>query len=67
MPRILIASVVGLLGFFLYVVVVLKLADEVLGMHWAVQVPFFVLAGILWAWPAKWLMFWGAKGGQPQR
>jgi len=60
MPRILIASVAGLLGFFAYIVLVLRLADHVLGWHWAVQVPFFVLAGILWAWPAKWLMFWGA-------
>ncbi|MCO6420028.1 DUF2842 domain-containing protein [Siccirubricoccus sp. KC 17139] len=60
MPRILLASLVGLLGFFLYVVLVLQAADWVLQQHWALQVPFFLLAGTLWAWPARWLMFWGA-------
>ena len=28
--------------------------------HWLLQVPFFVVAGIAWAFPAKWLMFWAA-------
>ena len=29
------------------------------GTGW-LQVPFFVVAGIAWAFPAKWLMFWAA-------
>ena len=60
MSRIAIAVPVGLLGFFLYVGLVLKAADHVLGWHWLLQVPFFVVAGIAWAFPAKWLMFWAA-------
>ncbi|WP_149540772.1 DUF2842 domain-containing protein [Siccirubricoccus phaeus] len=60
MPRILLASLAGLLGFFLYVVLVLQAADWVLSLHWALQIPFFLIAGTAWAWPARWLMFWGA-------
>ena len=60
MSRIAIAVPVGLLGFFLYVGLVLMAADHVLGWHWLAQVPFFVVAGIAWAFPAKWLMFWAA-------
>ncbi len=28
--------------------------------HWLLQVPYFVIAGVAWAFPAKWLMFWAA-------
>jgi hypothetical protein len=60
MPRILIASLVGILGFLAYLGVTVALADHVLTLHWALQIPFFLAAGIAWAWPARWLMFWGA-------
>jgi len=60
MSRIAIAAPVGILGFLLYIGVVVALADHVLGWHWALQVPYFVVAGIAWVFPAKWLMFWAA-------
>jgi hypothetical protein len=60
MSRILIAAPLGVLGFLLYIGLVVALADQVLTLHWALQVPFFVIAGLIWAWPAKWLMFWAA-------
>jgi hypothetical protein len=60
MPRIIIASLVGILGFLAYLGVTVTLADHVLTLHWALQVAFFLAAGIAWAWPARWLMFWGA-------
>ncbi|MGG5888622.1 DUF2842 domain-containing protein [Falsiroseomonas sp. HC035] len=63
MSRIAIALVAGLLGFTLYVMVVVALADHVLGLHWLVQVLYFAAAGILWAFPAKSLMFWAARSG----
>jgi len=34
----------------------------VLGWHWLLQIPYFVLAGTLWVLPARWLMFWAARG-----
>jgi hypothetical protein len=60
MSRIAIAAPLGVLAFLLYVGVVVAVADHVLEWHWLLQVPFFVIAGLAWAWPAKWLMFWAA-------
>ncbi|NKE43538.1 DUF2842 domain-containing protein [Roseomonas frigidaquae] len=61
MPRTTIALLGGLLGFLLYVMAVVALADHVLGLHWLVQFAYFTVAGIAWACPAKWLMFWAAR------
>lgn len=55
-----VATIIGLVGFLLYVGAVLACADYVLAWHWALQVPFFLAAGIAWVWPARWLMYWGA-------
>ena len=52
------ALLIGLLGFAGYVVVVMILGDWVFGMHWAVQFLYFAVAGILWVWPAKRLIYW---------
>ena len=62
MSRIPIALFAGLLGFALYVMAVVALADHVLGLHWLVQFAYFTVAGIAWAFPAKSLMFWAARG-----
>lgn len=62
MSRTAIALPLGLLGFFLYVGVVVALADHVLGLHWALQVLYFLIAGIAWAWPAHRLILWAARG-----
>ena len=61
MSRTAIAVPLGLLGFVLYVGVVVALADHVLSLHWAAQVLYFILAGVLWAWPARRLIFWAAR------
>ena len=65
MPRILIATLTGLLGFTLYIGLVLALADLLYPLYWALQVLFFVVAGTLWVFPAKFLLFWAAR--QPIR
>lgn len=62
MSRPVLALIVGLLGFFGYVLVVLALADRLRGLHWTVELVFFAIAGIAWVWPAKRLMVW-AYGG----
>jgi len=62
MSRIPVAAVLGLVGFVLYVVLVMVLADQVLRLHWLVQALYFVVAGIAWAWPARALMVWAARG-----
>lgn len=62
MSRIAVAGITGILGFLLYVGAVVALADHVLPLHWLVQLAYFVVVGIAWAWPAKRLMIWGAGG-----
>ena len=58
MPRKLIASLLGLAGFIAYVVAVVTLADRVTEANVIVQVAFFLVAGVLWTIPARWLMLW---------
>ena len=60
MNRTAIALPLGLIGFLLYVGLVLALADWVLVQHWALQLAFFIVAGVGWAFPVKRLMFWAA-------
>ena len=64
MSRNLIASLTGIVGFIAYVVVVLLVADHVRSLHWAIEFLFFAAAGILWVWPAKWLITWAVRGGR---
>ena len=58
MPRKLIASLLGLVGFIAYVVAVVTLADRVTEANVIVQTVFFLIAGVLWTIPARWLMLW---------
>ena len=59
--RILFATLVGFAGFLAYVGAVVVLADQVTKAHWLVQLLFFIAAGVLWAFPARWLMFWAVR------
>jgi hypothetical protein len=59
--RIAFATLIGLAGFALYVMAAVALADVVAPLHWTVQLVYFVLAGVLWVLPAKWLMYWAAR------
>jgi uncharacterized protein DUF2842 len=61
MPRVLIATCAGLLGFVLYLAAVVTLADPVERLHWSVQALYFLTAGLLWTIPARWLMYWAAR------
>lgn len=63
--RVFVALLTGLVGFALYVGAVVVLADQVAGWHWLPQLLFFVLAGIAWVSPARWLMYWGARVPRP--
>jgi hypothetical protein len=54
------AILIGLIGFFAYIGVVVALGDYFVHGHWALQLLYYGAVGILWVWPAKWLMYWGA-------
>lgn len=61
MSKPMLAGIIGILGFLLYVAAVIMLADYVLGTHWTVELVYFALAGIVWVWPAKALIIWAAR------
>lgn len=62
MSRTLIASLAGIGGFILYIIAVLQVSDVTLGLPWPVEAAFFAAAGIIWVWPAKWLIAWVVRG-----
>jgi hypothetical protein len=57
-----VALIAGLVGFFAYLLVVLEIAAWLSGAHWAVELLFFALAGIIWAFPATRLIRWALSG-----
>ncbi|MFZ6761549.1 DUF2842 domain-containing protein [Roseomonas sp. KE0001] len=61
MPRILLATLLGLAGLLLYLGLVLWLGDRVQRLHWTLQLVFYVLAGFVWVFPIRRLMFWAAR------
>ena len=61
MPRIMFATIIGLVGFFAYIGGAVVLADRVAPLHWAVQVAYFLVAGVLWVVPAHFLVLWAAR------
>jgi NhaP-type Na+/H+ and K+/H+ antiporter len=61
MPRIPIAVAAFLIGFSVYVAAAVVLADRLAGLNWLAQAVYFLVAGILWTVPTRWLMFWAAR------
>jgi hypothetical protein len=62
MSRIQVATLVGVVGFVAYVVGVVTLADHLVDAHWLLQIVYFVVAGIIWAFPAAGLIAWAVRG-----
>lgn len=61
MSRIPIAIVIALVGFIAYVGVTVTLADVVAPLHWSVQALYFLVAGTVWVFPMRTLMYWAAR------
>ncbi|MBE9603472.1 DUF2842 domain-containing protein [Acetobacteraceae bacterium H6797] len=61
MSRTPVAVALGLAGFIAYVAFATALADHVIGRHWALEIGYFVLAGLLWVWPMIGLIRWAVR------
>ncbi|MFC3126548.1 DUF2842 domain-containing protein [Pseudoroseomonas globiformis] len=59
--RVLLACLAGMAGLLVYLAMVLWAGDHVQGWHWALQLPFFVLAGFVWVFPIRRLMVWAVR------
>ncbi len=60
MSRRTIATLLGLVFLAAYLIVVLAIPDLVGRVHWAVELLYWCLAGLLWVLPVRWLMLWAA-------
>jgi hypothetical protein len=60
MTRIWVACLAGIAGFCLYVMLAVALADRLDGLNWALSALYFAVAGVLWVFPVRWLMYWAA-------
>jgi len=61
MSRTPLALLIAFVGLSVYLGVVLWVGDWVQTLHWALQVPFYVIAGFAWVFPIKALIFWAAR------
>ena len=58
MSRPKIATAAGLLFITAYVVLVVTVADLFPRAHWVVEALYWLVAGIVWVFPVRWLMLW---------
>jgi Protein of unknown function (DUF2842) len=56
--RILFGTLGLIFGLGLYTLLVMRLAIAVLPDHWAAQLPFYLIAGTLWLFPAARITRW---------
>ncbi len=57
MSRPLVATLAGVAFIFVYVIAVITLPD-VLPRQWVFQAAYFLVAGVVWVFPIRWLMLW---------
>lgn len=56
-----IALLVGIIGFIIYIAVVVALGDFFVSRHWTIQVVYYTITGFFWVFPAIRLIKWAAR------
>ncbi|MBS7813139.1 DUF2842 domain-containing protein [Roseococcus pinisoli] len=56
-----IALLAGIVGFIVYIAVVVAVGDFFVNLHWTIQVVYYALTGFIWVFPAIRLIKWGAR------
>ncbi len=51
------AALMGVVFIIVYICVAITVPD-LLPHHWAVQAVYFLVAGVVWVFPVRWLMLW---------
>jgi hypothetical protein len=62
MSRSTLALLIGVVGFLVYILVVTALGDFLVTAHWALQLVYYLVAGMIWIIPARRLIVWGVQG-----
>ena len=55
-PRV--AAIAGVLFVLAYMVAVVTLPDFFPRLHWTLEATYWLVAGIVWVFPVRWLMLW---------
>jgi len=58
MSRVPVAAVAGLAGFVVYVVAATMLGGALESSNGVIQALYYVVAGVAWVAPVRWLMLW---------
>ena len=58
MSRPALATLAGLAFILAYVAAVVEVPELVGRMHWAVEALYWLVAGVAWVIPVRWLMLW---------
>ena len=58
MSRSSIATVAGVLFIFAYIAAAITIPDLTGRMHWTIEAVYWLLAGVVWVLPIRWLMLW---------
>ena len=58
MSRTPIAVFAGLVFITAYIIAAVVLPDFIGHMYWALEAAYWCVAGIVWAFPIRWLMLW---------
>ena len=51
------------LGLIVYALAAMVAGATLVPEHWLLQLLFFVIAGLVWLWPARHLLRWMARDG----
>ena len=58
MSRPAIATLAGLSFVFFYIAFVVAIPDLFGRLHWALEALYWLVAGVAWVFPVRWLMLW---------
>ena len=58
MTRTPVAATAGIAFVLAYIVAVTTLPDILPPLHWALEALYWLVAGVVWVFPVRWLMLW---------
>ncbi len=58
MMRKILGYTIGLLGFFIYIIVVIRLGNAIFPLHFLLEFIYYAAAGIGWIFPTMWFIKW---------
>ncbi len=55
-----IATIAALAFVTAYVAAAITLPDHMGRLHWSLEALYWLVAGVVWVFPVRWLMYWAA-------